>query len=131
MKNISLLFIALFISLGTFAQNRVFCEIVERNPGGKKVKVMIDFGQKREKSKSKQTLVNDEGEKLIFNSKIDALNYMTKLGWVFTQAYTIVEGSGGGFGATHSEIHWLLYKEIEEGQDPYEGLTTLEAYSKE
>ena len=37
-------------------------------------------------------IVKDEnGEKMIFNSMIDALNYMTKNGFKFVNAYAITE----------------------------------------
>ena len=97
---------------------------------GKKVKVMIDFGQKRKKSKAAQTLVNERGKEIAFNSKIDALNHMDSLGWNFLQAYTVVSGSSGDSGSPSSEIHWLLYKDVTEGIDPYIGIETKESYKK-
>ena len=131
MKRLLILIALCLCSTNLFAQNRVYCEIVERNPSSKKVKVIIDFGQKREKGKTSQTLVNDKGEIVIFNPKIDALNYMDSLGWNFLQAYTVVSGgSANGTGATSSEIHWLLYKDATEGDDPYKGLITKEIYKK-
>ena len=94
---------------------------------GKKVKIVVDFGQVREKGKDSQVLVDDSGEIVAFNSKIDALNFMDRLGWNFLQAYTVVGGSFvNGLGVTSSEIHWLLYKNIIEGEDPYKGLKTKE-----
>jgi hypothetical protein len=98
---------------------------------GKKVKVIVDFGQIREKGKISQALVDDEGEVINFNSKIDALNFMDRLGWNFLQAYTVVDGgSSSGTGSTSSEVHWLLYKNIIQGVDPYKGLTTKEMHNK-
>lgn len=127
----SLLFMLLcFVSVNLLAQSKVYCEIVERNPTSKKVKVTIDFGQKKDKkTKSSQTLVDEKGDVVIFNSKIDALNHLDSLGWNFLQAYTIVYGgSSGGTGSTSSEIHWLLYKEVKDGEDPYKGLITKEQH---
>lgn len=129
MKKTILLIIACFVTFNLFAQNKVYCEIVEKNPNNKKVKITIDFGQERKKSKGQQTLVNEDGDLIIFNSKIDALNYMSELGWDFIQAYTITRGSAvGGIGSTDSEIHWLLCKVLKEGESPYDGLITKEAY---
>jgi hypothetical protein len=121
MKRILLIIALCLCSLSLQAQNKVYCEIIESNIIGRKVKVMIDFGQRREISSNARTLVDDQGEVLTFNSKIDALNFLDKLGWNFLQAYTVVNGSSG---STSSQIHWLLYKDVLEGQDPYEGLQT-------
>ena len=116
------------LSTVTFAQDRVFCEIVEQTISFKKsTKVTIDFGQKREKALRMQSMVDENGNNLIFNSKIDALNHMSKLGWEFLQAYTVVSGSDGD---SKSQIHWLLYKDVESGEDPYKGLTTKEIHEK-
>lgn len=131
MKRFVLVAVMCLWSLSSFSQGKVYCEIIERNPNSKKVKVIIDFGQKREKNLKSQTLVDEKGNVVIFNSKIDALNYMDTLGWNFMQAYTIVEGSSyGGGGSTSSEIHWILYKELKEGEDPYRGLLTKEMQDK-
>ena len=72
-------------------------------------------------------VIDENGENIIFNSKIDALNYMHSLGWEFLQAYT--EG-GGSDGDTHSQIHWLLYKDVQSEENPFEGITTKEMHNK-
>lgn len=127
-KRLLSLIILSLCSASLVAQNRVYCEIVERAFFAKKsIKVTIDFGQKREKGKASQTLVDDKGEMIVFNSKIDALNHMGNLGWNFLQAYTVV---GGSDGSTSSEIHWLLYKDVLGEEDPYQGLITKESFNK-
>ena len=127
MKKMILLALGVLFSITTFAQERVFCEIVERVGLTKSVKVTIDFGQKREKSKWQQSLVNENGENIIFNSKIDALNHMNKLGWQFLQAYTVTSGSGESI---TSQVHWVLYKDVIKGEDPYNGIITKEIHDK-
>lgn len=127
MKRVILSAIAALFIFTLSAQSRVFCEIVERKAKGKSVKVTIDFGQKREKTQKLQSLVDENGENIIFNSKIDALNYMHSLGWEFLQAYTEVGGSDGD---THSQIHWLLYKDVQSEENPFEGITTKEMHNK-
>mgnify|MGYP003466789664 FL=1 len=127
MKRVILSAIAALFIFTLSAQSRVFCEIVERKAKGKSVKVTIDFGQKREKTQKQQSLVDKNGENIIFNSKIDALNYMHSLGWEFLQAYTVVHGSDGD---SYSQIHWLLYKDVTDNQDPFEGITTKEMHDK-
>lgn len=96
MKRLLIFIMICFCCATLSAQSRVYCEIVEKQALGKKVKVMIDFGQKRKRSKAAQTLVNERGKEIAFNSKIDALNHMDSLGWNFLQAYTVVSGSSGG-----------------------------------
>ena len=115
MKRLFTLITLCFCAVNLYAHNRVYCEIVERKSFGKKVKVIVDFGQKRQKNNAAQTLVDKNGDMVIFNSKIDALNYLDSLGWNFLQAYTEVNGSDGD---ASSQIHWLLYKEITDNEDP-------------
>ena len=128
MKKLIMIVMAALFSITLHAQNRVYCEIVEHSiPFSKDTKITIDFGQKREKAIRQQLLVDENGENLVFNSKIDALNYMNKLGWEFLQAYTVVSGSDGD---SKSYIHWLLYKEIKGDEDQYKGISTKEIHEK-
>ena len=127
MKRVIIFLLATICTTTVYAQNRVYCEIVEPAQLGKKVKIIIDFGQEREKSKGQQALVNKDGEIIKFNSKIDALNYMTTLGWDFVQAYTVATGSGG---SVSSSIHRVLCKTVNNGEDPYSGIKTKEAFDK-
>lgn len=48
---------------------------------------MIDFGQQT-KAFGYNWLKDSEENKILFNSSIEALNYMTSRGWEFVQAYT-------------------------------------------
>ena len=127
MKRLLLSAFTLLAVFNLSAQSKVFCEIVEQSKYNKKVKIIIDFGQEREKSKNKQTIVDENGNPIQFNSKIDALNYMSTLGWEFVQAYTITRGSNGDIS---SEIHWILSKESSDKEDTYKGIVTKEAYDK-
>ena len=127
MKRVIIFLLAVICTTTIYAQNKVYCEIVKPAQIGKKVKIIIDFGQEREKSKGQQVLVNKKGEIIQFNSKIDALNYMTTLGWDFVQAYTVASGSSGN---VSSEIHLVLCKTVANGEDPYSGITTKEEYDK-
>jgi len=55
-----------------------------------KVTIEIDFGQENKFWSAKDTQVKDENGKLVvFNSMIDALNFMGKNGYEFVDAYTI------------------------------------------
>lgn len=129
MKKLLLCVAACVMSANLLAQNKVYCEIVEYNLlSSKNIKVLIDFGQERTSTLlNKNILVDAQGNDIMFNSKIDALNYMDSLGWHFLQAYTSVDGSKG---STSSTIHWLLYKDVVEGENPYAGLITKENTKK-
>ena len=53
-----------------------------------KVNIEIDFGQRNKVFNTKDTRIVDEnGKNVIFNSMIDALNFMSKNGYEFVQAY--------------------------------------------
>jgi len=55
-----------------------------------KVTIEIDFGQENKFWSAKDTQVKDENGKLVvFNSMIDALNFMSSNGYVFVDAYAI------------------------------------------
>lgn len=56
-----------------------------------KLTIQIDFGQRTKFfSSGKETILKDEDEKTLeFNSMIDALNFMSKNGFEFVNAYAI------------------------------------------
>lgn len=57
-----------------------------------KLTVEIDFGQENKLfSSDKDTRIKDaNGKNMIFNSMIDALNFMTTNGYEFVQAYAVI-----------------------------------------
>lgn len=119
MKKLLFLSMLLF-SICTFAQSenthRVYCELLGTAKFmSTKVTVSVDFGQDERGWNAK--LVDENGKSISFNSMVDAMNFMGKLGWKFEQAYTV--GSGGNF-----VYHWLLSKDISEGESINEGLKT-------
>ena len=108
--------LAVLSAAGASAQSKVYCELVgTQGLFSKKVTIQVDFGQET-KLFSNNTLVDDKGEAIVFNSMVDAMNYMGKLGWEFEQAYVVTLGSG----ASGSNVdHWLLSKYIgEDGDGP-------------
>jgi len=55
-----------------------------------KLSIELDFGQENKYWNSKDLQVKDENGKLmIFNSMIDALNFMSKNGYGFVNAYAV------------------------------------------
>jgi len=60
-----------------------------------KVTINIDFGQSTKllgSSKKQFSILDKDNKKVEFNSMIDALNFMTKNGYKFEQAYVITTG---------------------------------------
>lgn len=70
-----------------------------------KLTIEIDFGQENKLfSSDKDTRVKDvDGRNMIFNSMIDALNFMTKNGYEFVQAYAVTTSN-------QNIYHYLLRK---------------------
>ena len=72
--------------------------------------ISVDFGQAK-KITQPQIVVDEMGEPIVFNSIIDALNWMSSLGWRFKQAFTITDPL-----SKDNIYHYLLAKEIQEGE---------------
>jgi hypothetical protein len=85
----------------------VYCEIVGTEKLlSTKVTITVDFGQ-RMKLFADNRMKDEAGKPLVFNSMIDALNFMGKQGWEFAQAYTITI-------ASQNVYHFLMKKPFEE-----------------
>lgn len=105
-----------------FAQKenqKTFCQIVGTQTFSMKTIVEIDFGQERSWLQAfagvGDFLLDENGKQLKFNSMVDAMNYMAKFGWKFEQAYVVTKGN-------QNVYHWLLSKEIKEGDDSTKGI---------
>ncbi len=59
--------------------------------GCTKLVVSIDYGQKVKFGQT-QTIKDAEGKTKTFNSEVDALNFMSKNGWVFVNSYPVTIG---------------------------------------
>lgn len=67
-----------------------------------KVTVFVDFGQlMKSREKNQQYIKDANGEKILFNSAIHALNFLEKNGWSYVDNYLIVDGSD-------TAVHFLL-----------------------
>lgn len=82
----------------------IYCEIlgVARFLSNK-VTIVIDFGQLIRYGQDARYKDQSTGKPIIFNSMIDALNFMGNNGWEFVQAYTVTESS-------QNVYHYLLKK---------------------
>ena len=112
------------------AQNKkYYCEVkgIEKESSSG-LKIVFDFGNNPVYSvwsglKSKQKLVDEKGEEILFNSMVDAGNYMSDKGWTFIQAYTSVYSS-------QAIIYWVFYKEALSPNVAIKGIMTKDAYNK-
>ena len=69
-----------------------------------KLTIEIDFGQEDKFFSAKDTQLKDkDGKMLVFNSMIDALNFMSKNGYDFVNAYVITVNN-------QNVYHYLLKK---------------------
>jgi len=88
MKKLLFLFMAVLACNYVIAQQKVYCEIVGTQKFAKsQVTVGIDFGQEDAMRTnalggvaSRNKLVGDDGKPLSFNSMVDAMNWIARLG---------------------------------------------------
>ncbi len=117
MKKIFFLIIIMLTTISAFSQTEIipdtskymYCQIVGTSRFmSYKVTIEIDFGQFKSYSEISSKLKDPTtGRNMIFNSMIDALNYMADQGWEFVQAYAFtVPGMGGN----QNVYHYLLKK---------------------
>ena len=108
-----LLFIALAIASLANAQNKrpAYCQIMASNFWGVgKVYISIDLGEERE-----GTICDDKNKPVKFNTPIDALNYMAKLGWSVKETYFLT-------GIKDNILHFLLEKQVTDDSQISEGI---------
>ena len=110
-------FIILFFCLNTYSQSingvpfseidSPFIQIVgSAKILSSKVTITIDFGQSTKlfgNSKKQFSILDKNNKKVQFNSMIDALNFMTKNGYKFEQAYVVTAQNS-------STYHYLMSK---------------------
>jgi len=75
-----------------------------------KVKISVDFGQQVSFWKNTvraQTLKDENGKAISFNSVIDALNYMSSKGWEFVNAYVITVDN-------ENVLHYVMKRQLTE-----------------
>ena len=106
----------ILIPMGSLSQTRpAYCEITNISAGllSNKNTVIIDLGADR-----KGTITDSSGKAIRFNSHIDVLNYMSRLGWHLIQAYPYSDTS-----SKQKVIRFLLEKTITDDSQISEGIT--------
>lgn len=123
------LFILAFavVSVAAFAQTpyKTYCEIVGTgNILGTKIKsVEVDMGQEMNYKmwglSNSRVLADENGEKVEFNSMMDAVNFFGRLGWRLHSTYAITESSMGG---KVNVYHYIFEKEVTDDKQAMEGI---------
>lgn len=126
MRNILSLIVLMNLAFTVYAQeniHRVYCELLGTGKFmSSKVTVTVDFGQDAYGWNAR--LVDENGKSLSFNSMVDAMNYMGKLGWKFEQAYVVTASK-------QNVYHWLLSKDISDGDVINKGFKTYKDIKEE
>ena len=129
MKKLLVIGIISMMALCSFVQTkRYYCEIkgLEKIFSSGLI-IVFDFGDNPVYSafglKSKQKLVDEQGEEINFNSMVNAGNYLSGKGWKFVQAYSSV------YGGT-CILHWIFSKEANSPEEAMQGIETKETYKK-
>ena len=131
MRKVFLSILTAIIAIAAMAQSNepymAFVELKGYQKGlfSTKVTVTVDFGQEVSFLKqSKDTkLVDEQGNDIVFNSMVDAMNFMSKRGWDFAQAYVVTDGG-------QNVYHWLLKKEVTDDSQITTGLNLKADFSK-
>jgi len=124
MKKVLIIFIMGLMCLGAQAQTvvnsgdkyPVYCNVMGYNSWGVgKVKVQLDLGQKTN-SKGFDSLYDENGKKMKFNTMVAVLNYMGQRGWKCINTYYITKGNA-------NVINYLLEKWVISDEEVTEGLS--------
>lgn len=127
MKKFLFLLAFAVVSVVAYAQTpyKTYCEIVGTgNILGTKIKsVEVDMGQAVNynfwKVESSRVLADENGEKVEFNSMMDAVNFFGRLGWRLHSTYAITESSMGG---KVNVYHYIFEKEVTDDKQAMEGI---------
>lgn len=128
MKKIILFLAIIFMAIGAKAQSTiqsedgkypVYCDLKAYNFWGVgKVKVILDMGAVSNGGGSFESLYDEDGKQIKFNTVMAAVNYMAKKGWILDKTYYVTEGAG------RAVLHYVLVKRVKNDSEIREGLIT-------
>lgn len=128
MKKIILILAIIFMAIGAKAQSTiqsedgkypVYCDLKAYNFWGVgKVKVMLDMGAVSNGGGSFESLYDEDGKQIKFDTVMAAVNYMAKKGWILDKTYYVTEGAG------RAVLHYVLVKRVKNDSEIREGLIT-------
>lgn len=127
MKKLFVLAVGLLLCAVAFAQEnkpyKVYCEIVSHaRVLSNKVDVELDFGQASGFWTGDRRLYDENGKNIVFNSMLDAANYMARRGWELEEAFPVISINSGDSGNT--SYHWVMSKLVTDDSQITEGLIT-------
>lgn len=101
----------------------VYCDVMGYNFWGfGKVKVQLDMGAVADGKGAFESLYDENGKKIKFNTMMDAINYMAKRGWRVHETFVVSESNG--LKGYQNVIHYLLEKKVSNDNEIREGLIT-------
>ena len=96
----------------------VYCDMMGYNFWGfGKVKVKLDMGH-AVAGKDYESLFDENGKKIKFNTMMDAVNYMAKRGWKVERTYDLTDNSL----SKQTVMHFLLVKYVKDDSEINEGV---------
>lgn len=72
-----------------------------------KIDIYIDYGQAGTGNWEKKKLVDKDGKRIVLNSMIDAMNYLSEWGYEFQAAYAVTIGN-------QNVYHYLMVRKEEQ-----------------
>ena len=113
MKKLIMVLLFALVTMVSFGQEKVeqYCEVVAvKKLFSQKVNITVDYGEESNTWHNTTFIKNSDGKLKTFNSVMDALNYMSKNGWVFVNVLLLSESSGPNV------YHYILKKEFEKSE---------------
>ena len=125
MKKVFIIMMMALMSLGAQAQSvnqpgekyPVYCSVKGYNFWGVgKVKVQLDLGYK---TSNFETLLDENGKQIKFNTMMEVINYMAKRGWELDQVCFFTEGM-----SKTNVANYILKKYIKDDSEIRAGIST-------
>ena len=102
----------------------MYCEITATSRAfSDKRTVEIDFGQASSFWTGDRRLADENGKAIVFNSMLDAANYMARRGWDLEEAYIETKVSNGS--SINPVTHWIMSKMVTSDAEITEGIRTV------
>lgn len=102
-----------------------YCTIVMYNFWGfGKVKCMVDFGISTDWTNSQLRILDEKGNPMKFGSNMQAIDYLSKRGWVLEQTIFLTKGSS-------NVLHYIMKKMVKNDSEITEGIKVESIKSKD
>ena len=128
MKKMILLVAGLLLCAAAFAQDqvkpyKVYCAFVsETRILSDECEVDMDYGQVAGTWTTDRRLYDENDKALKFNSVMDAVNYLGRLGWVLEECSQIMSPVNPG--SNNPSYRWIMSKMVTDNSQITEGLRT-------